>query len=31
MSYAAEEVGLRGSYEIAKKYKDENRNIKGVL
>jgi len=31
MSYAAEEVGLKGSKEIAKLYKNQNKNIVGVL
>ncbi len=31
MSYAAEEVGLRGSKEMAKLYKREGRNVVGVL
>tara|TARA_Y100000768_G_C23990477_1_gene692180 strand:+ start:883 stop:1869 length:987 start_codon:yes stop_codon:yes gene_type:complete len=30
-AYAAEEVGLRGSYEIAKSYQDENKFVRGVL
>ena len=31
MSYAAEEVGLRGSKEIAKLYKSKSKNVIGVL
>ncbi len=31
MSYAAEEVGLRGSKEIAKLYKSKSKNVVGVL
>ena len=31
ISYAAEEVGLRGSKEIAEKAKDEQLNVKGVM
>ncbi|MDA8793885.1 M20/M25/M40 family metallo-hydrolase, partial [Bacteriovoracaceae bacterium] len=31
MAYAAEEVGLRGSKEIARKYKNEGKNVVGVM
>jgi len=31
MAYAAEEVGLRGSKEIAEKYRNENKNVIGYL
>lgn len=31
IAYAAEEVGLKGSFEIAKDYADENRKVLGVL
>ncbi|MFK7823037.1 MAG: M20/M25/M40 family metallo-hydrolase [Oligoflexales bacterium] len=31
ISYAAEEVGLRGSKEIAEKAKDDQQNVKGVM
>ncbi|MFP2930549.1 M20/M25/M40 family metallo-hydrolase [Pyxidicoccus sp. 3LG] len=31
MAYAAEEVGLRGSSEIAQEYRNANRNVIGVL
>lgn len=31
MAYAAEEVGLRGSGEIARRYQRENRNVVGVI
>lgn len=31
MSYAAEEVGLRGSKEMARMYKGQNKNVIGVL
>ncbi|MFC1743505.1 M20/M25/M40 family metallo-hydrolase [Candidatus Riflebacteria bacterium] len=31
MAYAAEEVGLRGSREIAKKYKEDGVNVVGVI
>ena len=31
MSYAAEEVGLRGSHEIASSYRREGKNVVGAL
>jgi len=31
IGYAAEEVGLRGSSEIARSFREENRSVKGVL
>lgn len=31
MAYAAEEVGIQGSYEIAKKYREQKKQVIGVL